>query len=177
MSKFRTSQKINVKTIVVGVVVAALIIAVFAGAMALSNKGGDVAEGYKSVKVSYSIGALDANGKYKESDSSLYTKDAFECEAGVKATLEFDSTIKYQIFFYDELDKFLSASETLDETDKTAAPEGAVYARIMITPVWDSETEEDDRVVTWLNQGDYTKQITISVEEIVEETTEDDAEA
>lgn len=125
-------------------------------------------DGYKAEKLDYEIGALTDMGAYEESDKSLYTKEAFEVEGGVKVELDFDSKITYKVFFYDEKDKFVSASAELSETATTEVPEGATLARVMITPVWESDVDEDDQEIKWYNKSTYTKQLSVYVVELEE---------
>ena len=125
-----------------------------------ANKNED---GYKAVKLDYEIGALTDMGAYEESDKSLYTKEAFEVEGGVKVELEFDAKCTYKVFFYDEKDKFVSASAELSETATTEVPEGAALARIMITPIFEADVDEDDQIVKWYNKSTYTKQLSVYV--------------
>lgn len=102
----------------------------------------------------YSVGALSSNGKYKESKSSIYTKDAIGC-VGLNAKINFDATVKYQIFFYDSKDNYLSSTKELT-TSYTGTPLLAKYCRIVITPNGDSD-------IKFWEISKYAKQVKVSV--------------
>ncbi len=110
-------------------------------------------EDMKVINPKYEIGGLNENGKYEETDGSIYTKESFECQ-GLTVKPEFDSAVSYQIFFYDSLGEFLYATEEM-----TGAYNGKILnlvtsARIQITP---DSVEEIQRVENWVNN--YPRQI------------------
>lgn len=109
------------------------------------------------VHPTYEIGGLDANGKYEEDKGSLYTKTSFACE-GLKATLDFDSQINYQIFYYDILDNYLSSTEVLSEGYTGEIPFECAYARIEITP-----TNDSDGKISWVEKHKYSNQLNLKV--------------
>lgn len=154
------SRKSKIKTIIAVILTVASVIGAVAGIAALVNKN-KTEDGLTKVNAGYEIGALSATGDYEESEGSLYTKEAFECEGGVKVELDFDATVKYKVFFYNDNDAFISASEELDKTATTEAPEGATHARVMVTPIWDADVDTEDQVIKWYNKGTYTKQLTV----------------
>lgn len=116
-------------------------------------------EAKKQISIGYDIGALSKDGKYVESDVSIYTKEAFACE-GLRITPIFDNTITYRVFFYDQDGYFISATDTLDNV-YTNVPLVACYARIEITP-------DDDEVVSWWEKAGYANQLKIEVSETQE---------
>ena len=63
--------------------------------------------------LSFGVGGLDSTGKYMSTDKSIYTKDAFECQ-GLSVSLEFDSEISYQIYFYDQNNDFVHTTGKLE---------------------------------------------------------------
>lgn len=88
----------------------------------------------------FSIGGLDSKGQYVETEDSIFTKDVFECQ-GLECTLDFDSAISYQIYFYNDDNDFVHKTGTLTDTFVAeSVPFFAKYARISITP------DEDDKV-------------------------------
>lgn len=103
----------------------------------------------------FSVGSLSASGKYKESKSSIYTKEAIEC-LGLKCEISFDATIKYQIFFYDNQDNFLNSTRELTN-DYTGTPKLARYCRIVITPNGDSD-------IKFWEVSKYAKQLSVKVD-------------
>ena len=109
----------------------------------------------KHPSLDWQVGALDANGSYRATKGSLYTKDPFDCQ-GLSVTLDFESSVTYQIYFYDSEVNFISATEILSETYSDKIPEIATKARIVITP-------KDDTSISWLEKNGYVKQLTITV--------------
>ena len=165
--------KNRTKKIVAGIVAVVLAIAALAGIIALFRP--NTKDEKVEIKPAFSVGALDENGKYKKSDSTLYTKEAFDAE-GLEAQLKFDATISYQFFYYDEDVEFLSSSGTLNVNHVAVLPEGAEYARIMIMPDW-TGVEVADQEIGALDKSKYTSQIKFLVNNpnYVEEETEDEA--
>ena len=88
---------------------------------------------------SYSIGCLDANGEYKASQLSIYTREGISVDGLDIDVKESKTEFKYKLFFYDEEGKFLSSSEfcTVD-FDTNNIPEGADTVKIVITPTLES---------------------------------------
>lgn len=104
----------------------------------------------------FSIGGLNDDGTYLETDASIYTKDAIECQ-GLKITPNFENNINYQVFFYDYDGEFVSANDITDDKT-TSAPRLARYCRVVITP-------KDDAKISWYEVDKYAKQLTIEVYE------------
>ncbi len=106
--------------------------------------------------LSFGVGGLDSTGKYMSTDKSIYTKDAFECQ-GLSVSLEFDSEISYQIYFYDQNNDFVHTTGKLESAFVSdSVPFFAKYARIVITP------NEDEKVTT-LEVLKYAKQLNAKV--------------
>ena len=125
-------------------------------------------DGYDLVRVEFDRGALDTVGEYTETKESIYTKEAFECGSEVRVKLDFDSNVTYQIFFYDEDDSFVETTQEYEKTATVSAPEGAVYARIVVTPEWDADVDKDDQIVRLWNVRKYAKQLTVMVAPVEE---------
>ena len=89
-----------------------------------------------SLHLVYEVGSLKEQGRYEEDKGTLYTKERFACD-GIKATLDFDSTISYQVSYYDILDNFISKTDVLTEGYSGEAPINSSYARIQINPLED----------------------------------------
>ena len=148
-----------------------LIVGVLLGAVAgiVALTGRDKAdEGFELVDVSFERGGLDASGKYVEGKSSIYTKKSFECGTDVRIKLDFDSNVTYKVFFYGENDTFVSASAEYTKTEDIEVPENATCARLLVTPVWESDIEEDDQIIRAWNVNKYAKQLTVMVVPVVE---------
>ncbi len=106
--------------------------------------------------LSFGVGGLDSTGRYMSTDKSIYTKDAFECQ-GLSVSLEFDSEISYQIYFYDQNNDFVHTTGKLESAFVSdSIPFFAKYARIVITP-------DDDEKVTTLEVLKYSKQLNAKV--------------
>ena len=163
----RKSGKKNVgKTVGIIALAAVLVVGATAGIAALVNHEDD---GFDKVSVRYEFGGLNDSGKYVESEATLYTKEGFEVEGRtVFADIDFDAQITYQLFYYDENDAFIESTAVLTDDYKEEAPDGAIYARVEITPVWSEDTKKDDQKVTWLNKGGFADQLKLNVSEAEE---------
>ena len=104
----------------------------------------------------YRVGGLDSNGNYMNTDKSIYTKDAFECQ-GLNCTLNFDNEVTYQIYFYDQNNEFVHTTGKLTGSyNSSDILVYAKYARIVITP-------KDDNKVSYLEVIKYAKQLKTTV--------------
>lgn len=151
MKKIKFNKK--TKNILTWVLGGCLLFGAIFGIMSLFNKAEAKTQ---SITPSYAVGSLNATtGKYVDSKGSIYTKNAFDCN-GLKTTLDFDNNIKYQLFFYDFDENFLSASNILTENFKDEVPFTAKSCRIVITP------NEDDNI-NFFEISKYSKQLKIEV--------------
>lgn len=155
-------NRINWKTVILTVVSVALVAALAVTGITLFNKKDKDEDGFYTVDLNFSVGGLNVDGTYKETDGSLYTKEAIEADT-VKVALEFDSNIKYTLYFYDEFDGFISGGVELGKGSETKLPEGATHFRVVITPVWGEDVEAEDQKITILNKNSYIKQLTVSI--------------
>ena len=163
MKKFKIKKK-TWKTICAIALATVVVVGATAGIANLANTNED---GYEKVAVKYEIGGLTSNGKYEESEKTLYTKAGFNVEdKTVFVDIDFDATVQYQLFYYNENDEFLSATEVMTVDYTAEAPEGAVTCRVEITPVWSEDTEKDNQKVTWLNKGGFTDQLKLNVKDV-----------
>ena len=112
----------------------------------------------KIISQSFVCGALNVEGEFVDSKTSIVTKDFFECQ-GLKIVKSGSSTIRYQVFFYDENKALVEYTEELkidyEKTDEIHAK----YARIVILP----QFEDDDDEIKWYQVRKYAKQLTIEV--------------
>lgn len=124
------------------------------------------------IKISptFTVGGLTSYGKYLESEKSIYTEEYFACK-GLEIKLDFESTIQYQIFYYDKNGSYLQSSGLLENSFSNAIPETAYYARIVISPTFEGIINEKDKKVRWYEVVKYSKQITIKVLKDQSETT------
>lgn len=110
----------------------------------------------KEINPTYAVGGLTEQGRYFETEESIYTEDAFECQ-GLDIDLDFKSNISYRVFFYDSENEFLESTEKLiSDFNKDVSPY-AKTCRIVITP------NEDDKI-SWYEKNGYANQLTIRVD-------------
>lgn len=109
----------------------------------------------KTITPAFDVGNLGADGKYVDDESTLYTKEAFECD-GLQIKLDFDNQIEYQIYFYDDLDNFIESTEVLSAAYSETVHDG--YARIVIMP-----TNDEDEKISLTERVTYPGQMTIKV--------------
>ena len=129
------------------------------GAVAISKK---LNEDTMVIHPQFEVGGLNSVGEYDDTDKTIYTKESFEC-LGLEVKLDFDSNVKYQAYFYDDLDKFVSCSAVYDESMALTVPANVTHARLVVEPIWDDEVESEDRVCHWYNVYKYANQLEISV--------------
>lgn len=151
--KINFKSKKTWKNIGLGCLAGVLGIGAVMGVGALLNPEEDLT---KTINPTYAVGGLNEQGRYLETESSIYTKEAFECQ-GIDVTLDFDSNVSYRIFFYDEDNDFVSATEKqTGNYDETTTPYDVKYARIVVTP-------NDDEKISIFEKNGYAKQLTIEV--------------
>lgn len=110
----------------------------------------------KEINPTFAVGGLTEQGKYLETEESIYTEDAFACQ-GLDIELDFKSNISYRVFFYDVDKDFISSTTSLTSNyDEEITPKFSTYARIVITP-------NDDDKISWYEKNGYANQLTISV--------------
>lgn len=154
--------RINWKQVLLYVLISALSLAALAGIGSLFNRD------TKTIGAGvFSVGALDQNGRYVESDLSIFTEDLIECK-GLCIEPDFKNvTGTFQVFYYGEDKAFIGATEVLNAADGVYTRGDdfgeAVYCRIMITPAVPTDDEgnevEDYKIRFWNVRGianDYT---------------------
>ena len=158
MAKFDLTRKSTWrKMISVGLALLLSVGAIF-GAVTVARK---MKEETKKIYPTWAIGSIDDvtgkdNGKRK---TSLYTKEAFEAK-GLEITLDLDSNLKYQVFFYDEVGEVVLSYAETNKGQSYYAPAGC-KARVEITP---NLSEDDDGEISWLESFKYSKGIEIRVD-------------
>lgn len=146
------SKKTWKNILVIGLAIITLVGAIV-GLSALFRKSEETT---KEINPTYAIGGLTEQGAYLETKESIYTKDAFECQ-GLNVKLAFDNNISYRIFFYDIDDNFVNATGKLTTNYDEDISIFVKSARIVITP-------NEDSKISWYEKGNYSKQLTISVD-------------
>lgn len=111
----------------------------------------------KKITLSYDVGNLGTDGKYVNDESTLYTKEAFGCY-GLQVKPDFDSTVNYQIFYYDILDNYISSTEFMSDGYSGEAPVNGAYARIVIEP-----RNDEDGKISFTEKLKYPSQLTVKV--------------
>lgn len=121
----------------------------------------------------FAVGGLDEEGKYVENKQTLYTKEMFRCD-GLTVDLAKNCTSTYQIFFYDEDGDFIEATEVLSEDFEEDIADGAVNARVMITPEIPEDKTAEDFKINFFTKYSYLKGITITVNKPIVTTDDND---
>lgn len=114
----------------------------------------------KEIHPTFEVGGLDENGDFVDTKESLYTKKAIEYNE-LKVAIDFDANIQYQLFYYDEDDNFVSTSEVFTK-GHTETSEETKYVRVLITPVYADDVEDEDKEIKWHEVFGYANQLTIS---------------
>lgn len=124
--------------------------------------------------LSFSVGALDDSGAFKEYDQSVVS-DYFECQG---LTIDPDATANgtFEVFYYDENKVFLGTSGVKMPVDGIYTKPSdhsdsyvfllAKYARVMITPeapISEDYEEESFRIRFW-EASKYASMLTITVD-------------
>ena len=145
-------RKKNIKSLISAVLVVVLTVTALGGTISLLGKETKTISPSAFVK-----GDLDTSGKYKKSETSIYTEDMFECQ-GLTVEVDFEADLKYIVYYYRSNGDYLGTSGNLySEYEKGEDFVNAKYARIVIYP-----TLEDDKINFWEVRG-YAKQLTITV--------------
>lgn len=158
--KFNYKQRKTLKQVLSILLCGLVIVGAVFGVSALSSK---LKEDTKVIRPTFSVGGIDTNGVgNSKSTSSIYTKEAFEAQ-GLSVKLDFDAYVKYQAFFYDDLDNYISSSEIYSVSSEVALPSGVTRVRLVVYPIWDGNVDKKDRVCHWYDVYKYSKQLEIRV--------------
>jgi hypothetical protein len=119
--------------------------------------------------LSFKVGAIGEDSNYVKSETSIYTKDMFECQ-GLTIEPDFDASGTYQVFYYGEDKAFLAATDVM-EANAGVYVKGeefplAKYARIVITPevpTDDNGEAVEDFTISSVDVIRYVNDYTISV--------------
>ena len=129
------------------------IIGAIAGISALFRESEETT---KVINPTYAVGGLTENGAYLETEKSIYTEDAFECQ-GLDIELDFKSNVSYRVFFYGSENDFIqSTAKQVGDFNEENIPQIAKTCRIVITP-------NDDEKISWYEKSGYANQLTIRV--------------
>lgn len=157
--KIKLKTKKNLRKVLSMILCGVLIMGAVFGAVAIGKK---VSDKTKAITPKFFVGSLGEKGQYVVSKASIYTKDYFECK-GLVVNLDFDSSISYRIFYYDADNNFISSTSTHFKSIEADVPVDAVYARMMITPIWDATIPLEKQVCHWYDTYKYSRQMEIRV--------------
>lgn len=114
----------------------------------------------EEVDADFKRGGINEKGVQFDTDGSMYSK-LFAAQ-GLEIELDFDSHLKYQIFwYYESTGNFNYCTEVSNTGGAWYAPAGC-NARIVITPDWEY-IEDDDKEISWYETWGYANDITILV--------------
>ena len=157
--KLNFKRKKTIKNILSLALCCLLVLGAVMGTVAITK---EIKKETKTIHPAFSVGVLDSNGKFKESVSSIYTKEAFECK-GLSVKLDFNSTVKYQAYFYDEMGEYITCSEVLTTSNKFVVPSNSTHARLVVYPIWGADVDKADRECHWYDAYKYSSQLKITV--------------
>lgn len=154
MAKIKLNKQswVNILLIVLACV---LVIGALVGGLSLFVKNAEKTQNTISASA-FSVGGLDANGKYKKTSASIYTKQMFDCQ-GLQVTTSEDSNVSYQLYFYDNEENFVSKTGVLTENYDEPIALNVWKCRVVITP-------KDDQKVNWWEVNKYAKRLTIKTD-------------
>ena len=137
--KFRKNKRVG--SVISTILVVALVFGAIGGVIVFARND------TKTISAAaFTRGALnEADGTYVKGKTSIVTEDLFECK-GLKVIPGFDNTSQYQVFWYNEDEIYLGATDKLGASVKMvgSVPGAAVYARVVIYP---SQTDEDGKAI------------------------------
>lgn len=159
----RRFRNTNLTRVVSAVLAVAFLVGAVIGVTALFGRD--------SKKVSpskFSVGAVNANGLYVKSNTSIYTKEFIECQ-GLTIEPDFEASGTFQVFYYDPDKVFIGATEVMNASEgvysKLDTFTFAKYCRIMITPDLSSDTDSKrDEKITFLKVRGYANDYTVTVD-------------
>ena len=155
MARFKTKRSWkNVITVAVSVL---LLFGVVAGGLSLFSRD------TKSVSaMEFSLGKLDAEGKHMDSDQAIYTKDAFPCQ-GLRIVPDFEAAGEFDVYYYDDNDKFLGVSASLTDVFEEDYPV-ATRCRVVYHPAKPDDVKASEWKIGRLEVMKYAKQLTITID-------------
>ena len=161
MSKVKITKK-TVKNIV-SVLLAGLL--AFGAIFGLVKLFGDDTQAMKKISPTiFSVGGLNAKGEHLETDDTLYS-DLFECR-GLTIEQDFESHVKYQVFFYNEDNDFIGRTDEFFQKNYTLEEkyDNAKFCRVVINPMQQGDDSKTFKIKFWEKLG-YADDLTIKVYE------------
>ncbi len=155
-------KKIKWKKLLSAALALLLVAGVIAGVATLAGKKTKTISSF-----AFERGTIDANGVFAKSDTSIYTKDMFECQ-GLTIAPDFQAAGTYQVFYYAADKSFVGSTPIMNANDGTYVRGDdfalAKYAYIVINP--DSSTfaeEGEDFKIRFYEVTGYANDYTITV--------------
>lgn len=156
MAKFKFKLKKSWKSIVSMTLAGLAIFGAIFGLVALSKK---VSADTKEIHPTFNVGAIDSQGNYMDSETSIYTKNLFECQ-GLTIEPDFEATGTFSVYYYAEDKTFIGATGNMNASDGVYVKGNdfviAQYARIVIAPA-------DDDQIRFYEVAGYADDYTITV--------------
>ena len=110
----------------------------------------------------FSLGNLDAQGKHVDSDTSIYTKEAFPCQ-GLRIVPDFEARGEFDVYYYDDNEKFLGVSAGLIDVFEEDYPV-ATRCRVVYRPAKPDDVKTSEWSIGFFEVAKYAKQLTITVD-------------
>ena len=153
--KFKT----NWKKIICAILAAILCITAIGGIAAIANNDS------KSISsTAFTRGGLDENGKYVETDQSIYTEEAFGC-MGLRVVPSFESNSTYDVYYYDYNDTFVEAKLGLSDVyDEDYPLHIATSCRIVIHPEIPDDINEKDFKIAFYEVYEIAREFDITID-------------
>lgn len=163
---FRVSKKWQpLVTVAVVVLVLGAISTLFAGIMSNDRK--------RISTLGFKVGDLDETGAFVESDTAIYTKDAFSCE-GLRIEPAFESNLTYDVYYYDVNGKLLDSKLGLVDIFEEDYPM-ADKARVVIHPAKPADVKASEWAIRFWEVEGYADdlKITVNKKQVDYETSKD----
>ena len=151
----RLKRKISVKKILSLVLTIAIALGAIGGVVALVKN-----DNKKIGASAFTRGGLDENGKYVESNVSIYTEEAFYCK-GLRIEPDFEFSGTFDVYYYTNDNEFIEAKTGMSAVYDEDYPL-AVKARIVIHA--DTElTKDKDFKIRFYEVPKYANELKITV--------------
>ena len=157
MAKFRIRK--NWKSLLSGILVAALLIGAVVGLAAVFNKKTRTIN-----SLTFSVGAIGAGGEFVKSNQSVVS-DYFECD-GLTVDPADNATGTYRVFYYSADKVYVDSTTEMDALSgvykRGDTISVAKYARVVITPTAPADHEGDFKI-RFYEAAKYANDFTVTV--------------
>ena len=156
MAKFKFKLKKSWKSLVSVTLAGVALFGAIFGLVTLSKK---ISADTKEIHPTFNVGAIDNQGNYMDSETSIYTKNLFECQ-GLSIEPDFEAIGTFSVYYYAQDKTFMGSTGNIKASDGVYSKKDsfsfAQYARIVISPA------EDDQIRFYEVSG-YADDYTITV--------------